>query len=332
MGNTMTLLVTGGGGYIASIVSELLIQQNYEVVTVDNFQEGNREAILPQVKLYEGDFGNKALLTKIFSENKIEAILHFAAETTIEYSMTDPQKYFQNNLVNSITLMDTMLEFGCKDVIFSSTAATFGEPEYVPIDESHPQRPINAYGESKLMFEKVLRWYHTAYGVRYNLFRYFNVAGASEKLGEAHKNESHLIPMIIQAVLGQRESFSLFGTDYPTKDGTCVRDYIHVKDLALAHILALKNLDTCPYGEYNLGNGEGFTVKEIIETVQKVTGVRVNVMETNRRAGDPAVLVASNEKAKKELGWQPKFISIDSIVQSAWNWHQRHPYGYTESY
>ncbi|MFZ5516808.1 MAG: UDP-glucose 4-epimerase GalE [Candidatus Zhuqueibacterota bacterium] len=325
----MSLLVTGGGGYIASIVSELLIQQRFDVVTVDNFQEGNREAILPQVTLYEGDFGDTLLLKRIFSENEIKAVLHFAAETTIEFSMTDPKKYFHNNLVNSIALLDTMLEFGCTDIIFSSTAATFGEPEYVPIDENHPQNPINAYGESKLMFEKVLQWYHSSYGVRYNLFRYFNVAGASEKLGEAHKNESHLIPMIIQAVLKQRESFKLFGTDYPTKDGSCVRDYIHVEDLALAHILALKNLDACPNGEYNLGNGEGFTVKEIVETVQRITGVRVNVVETDRRAGDPAVLVAGNARAKKELGWQPKYPSIHDIVKSAWEWHRRHPHGYT---
>lgn len=325
----MKLLVTGGGGYIASIVSELLLQQDHEVVTVDNFQEGNRKAILPPVKLYEGDFGNPDLLAKIFSENEIEAVLHFAAETTIEFSMTDPKKYFHNNLINSITLLDQMLEFGCKDIIFSSTAATFGEPEYVPIDEQHPQNPINAYGESKLMFEKVLQWYQSAYGIRYNLFRYFNVAGASEKLGEAHKNESHLIPMIIQAVSGQRNSFKLFGTDYPTKDGTCVRDYIHVEDLALAHILSLKNLAKCPNGDYNLGNGHGFTVKEIVETVQEITGVKINVIETNRRPGDPAVLVASNEKAKKELGWKPKYPSIESIVASAWNWHKRHPNGYS---
>lgn len=327
----MKLLVTGGGGYIGSIVCEQLINQGYDVVTVENFQEGNREAILPEVKLYEGNFGDKDLLDRIFRENQIRAVLHFAAETTIEFSMKAPAKYFQNNLVNSITLLDVMLKYDCKNFIFSSTAATFGEPEYIPIDEKHPQKPINAYGESKLMFERVLRWYYRAYGLRYNLFRYFNVAGASERLGEAHKNESHLIPMIIQTVLGQREQFYIFGNDYSTTDGTCVRDYIHVIDLAQAHILALDNLNGNPCGEYNLGNGKGFTVLEIVKVVEHVTQTKVPCVETKRRPGDPAILVASNEKAKQELDWQPKYESIESIVQSAWNWHKNHPNGYRSS-
>jgi len=324
----MALLVTGGGGYVGSIVCELLLERGKNVVIVDNFQEGNRAAILPPAKLYTGDFGDPALLEQIFTENEIEAVIHFAAETTIEFSMTDPRKYFKNNLINSMVLLDKMLMFGCKNIIFSSTAATFGEPEYVPIDEKHPQKPINAYGESKLMFEKVLQWYHRAYGLKYNVFRYFNVAGATEKLGEAHKNESHLIPMIIQTVLGQRNAFYLFGTDYPTKDGTCVRDYVHVHDLAQAHILALQNLEKIPNGEYNLGNGAGFTVREIVEMVQVISGRKVNLVEKPRRPGDPAVLVASKEKAVQELGWRPRFETIDSIIQSAWNWHSKHPYGY----
>lgn len=324
----MALLVTGGGGYVGSIVCELLLERQKNVIIVENFQEGNRAAILPPAKLYTGDFGNPALLEQIFTENEIEAVIHFAAETTIEFSMTDPRKYFKNNLMNSMVLLDKMLDFGCKNIIFSSTAATFGEPEYVPIDEKHPQKPINAYGESKLMFEKVLQWYHRAYGLKYNLFRYFNVAGATQKLGEAHKNESHLIPMIIQTVLGQRDAFYLFGTDYPTKDGTCVRDYVHVCDLAQAHILALQNLEKIPNGEYNLGNGTGFTVREIVEMVQEISSRKVNLVEKPRRPGDPAVLVASKEKAVQELGWQPRFETIESIIQSAWNWHLKHPYGY----
>lgn len=248
----MSLLITGGAGYIGSIVVEQLLKKGDEVVVIDNFQEGNRKAVLPEAKLYEGDFGNKTLLTKIFEENKIEAVLHFAGETTIEFSMTDPGLYFHNNVVNGITLLEVMRQFGCNRFIFSSTAAVFGEPLYVPIDEAHPQQPINAYGESKLMFERVLDWYHRAYGLKYNAFRYFNAAGASEKLGEAHRHESHLIPIIFQVLLGQREQMTIFGNDYSTQDGTCIRDYIHVLDLAEAHILALQNLDAHPAAEINI--------------------------------------------------------------------------------
>jgi len=298
----MSLLVTGGAGYIGSIVVEQLINRGHDVVVIDNFQEGNREALLPEVKLYEGDFGNKNLLAEIFSANDIQAVLHFAAETTIEFSMTDPGRYFHNNVVNGITLLDVMREFGCNRFIFSSTAAIFGEPQYLPIDEKHPQLPINAYGESKLMFEHILDWYHRAYGLRFNAFRYFNAAGASEKLGEAHRHESHLIPVIIQVLLGQREQITIYGNDYPTKDGTCIRDYVHVLDLAEAHILALENLDKNPAAKYNLGNGTGFSNLEVVKMVEQVSGKKVNYSLGPRRVGDPAMLVASSELAKKEFG------------------------------
>lgn len=324
----MELLVTGGGGYIGSIVCEELILQGYRVITMDNFQEGNREAILPDVTLYEGDFGDKQLLETVFSKHSIEAVLHFAAETTIEFSMTDPAKYFKNNLINGVTLLDVMLKYDCRDFIFSSTAATYGEPQYTPIDEDHPQQPINAYGESKLMFEKVLDWYHRAYNVRYNAFRYFNVAGASEKLGESHKHESHLIPLIIQTIMGKRSHLHIFGNDYDTKDGTCIRDYIHVKDLAQAHIIALKNLAKNPNDCYNLGNGSGFSVKEVVQTVEQVTDKKVLIRETTRRQGDPAVLIASSNKAKQILGWKPAYELLSVIVESAWKWHREHPDGY----
>jgi len=324
----MQLLVTGGAGYIGSVCVELLLEQGHGIVVVDNLQEGHKEAVLTGVDFYEGDFGDKELLRRIFQAHGIDGVIHFAAETTIEFSMTDPGMYFHNNLVNSITLLDVMRNHGCDRMIFSSTAATFGEPQYTPIDEKHPQKPINAYGESKLMFEKVLDWYHRAYGLRFNAFRYFNAAGASKKLGEAHRHESHLIPVIIQTVLGQRKKLQIFGDDYPTKDGTCVRDYIHVIDLAQAHIKALENLDQHPTGKYNLGNGKGFSNLEVLKMVEKITGQKVPFDKAPRRPGDPAVLVASSELALKELNWKPKYTSLEAIVKSAWQWHKAHPKGY----
>lgn len=324
----MRILVTGGAGYIGSIVVEQLLKSDHSVAVVENLQEGNRRAVLPQAKFYEGDFGDEILLDKIFQENKIDAVLHFAAETTIEFSMTDPGLYFHNNVVNGLVLLETMRKYGCHCFIFSSTAATFGEPQYVPIDEKHPQLPINAYGESKLMFEHILDWYNKAYGLKFNSFRYFNAAGASEKLGEAHKHESHLIPIIIQVALGQKEKISIFGNDYPTKDGTCIRDYVHVIDLAQAHILALENLGSRPNAKYNLGNGGGFSNLEMLRMVEKVSGKKINWEFAPRRQGDPAVLIASSDLAKRELGWKPKYDDLETIVKSAWEWHRKHPNGY----
>ena len=327
----MKILVTGGAGYIGSIVVEELLNQKHSVVVIDNLQEGHREAVLPGATFFEGDFGDAALLRDIFSRHRIDAVLHFAAETTIEFSMTDPSRYFRNNVTKGITLLDVMLKYNCNRFIFSSTAATFGEPKYTPIDERHPQEPINAYGESKLMFEKVLDWYHRAYGVKFNAFRYFNAAGASERLGEAHRHETHLIPVIIQVALGQKEKLQIFGKDYPTRDGTCIRDYIHVVDLAEAHILALENLEARPAAKYNLGNGEGFSNLEVLRMVEKVSGKKINWDFAARRPGDPAVLIASSELAQKELGWEPKFADLESIVTSAWEWHKKYPEGYGAS-
>ena len=345
----MELLVTGGAGYIGSICVELLLQQGHQVVVIDNLQEGHREAITPQAEFYEGDYGDSALLKTIFSKHRLEVVFHFAGETTIEFSMTNPSPYFHNNLVKGITLLDTMLEFECKDIIFSSTAATFGEPQYVPIDEMHPQRPINAYGESKLMFEKVLEWYHRAYSLRFNIFRYFNAAGASERLGEDHVHESHLIPLVLKAALREQvkikqesakkdftvtsnhssqKILSVYGHDYETKDGTCIRDYIHVIDLAQAHILAVANLEKRPTAQYNLGNGQGFSVLEVIETSKKITGIAIPYQFSDRRPGDPAILIASSEKIKKELNWEPKYPDLETIIKTAWEWHCKHPQGY----
>jgi len=324
------LLVTGGAGHIGSICVEELLRQGYEVVVIDNLQEGHREAVLPEVIFYEGDLGSYALLEKIFQTHSIDSVVHFAAETTIEFSMTNPALYFCNNTVNGITLLEVMRKYKCEQIIFSSTAAIFGDPQYIPIDEDHPERPINAYGESKLMFEKVLDWYHKAYGLKYSVFRYFNAAGASEKLGEAHRNESHLIPVMIQAILGHRERLQIFGNDYPTPDGTCIRDYIHVVNLTQAHIKALENLNKHPNGKYNLGNGKGYSNLEVLRMVEKVTSKKAPFEMAPRRPGDPAVLVASSELALKKLNWTPQYTKLEDIVSSAWNWHKKHPYGYVD--
>lgn len=324
----MNILVTGGAGYIGSIAVELLLEWSHHPIVLDNLQEGHRSAVPHGASFYEGDFGDCKLLRKIFAEHSIDAVLHFAAETTVEWSMSDPARYFDNNTVKSIRLLDVMRKFRCNRLVFSSTAATFGEPQYTPIDEKHPTNPINAYGESKLMFEKVLRWYHRAYGLKYVSFRYFNAAGATESLGEDHRHESHLIPLVIQAAVGKRQYVDVFGSNYPTKDGTCVRDFIHVLDLAEAHILALQRIDEIGAGFYNLGNGDGFTVLEVIRTVEEVSGRRVPYRMANRRPGDPAVLVACSEKARRELGWRPRFADLRDIVESAWRWHLAHPHGY----
>ena len=328
----MNILVTGGAGYIGSIVVEELIKKYHSVLIIDNLQEGHRESVSPTAEFYEGDVGNKKLIEKIFTEHNIDAVLHFAAETTIDYSMTDPSLYFRNNVVNGISLLDVMLKHDCKQFIFSSTAAIFGEPRYTPIDEKHHQSPVNAYGESKLMFEKVLDWYNKAYGLKFNAFRYFNAAGASEKLGEDHRHESHLIPVIINSILkqNQHEGFQIFGNDYTTRDGTCIRDYVHVLDLAQAHILGLDNLNKNPKGKYNLGNGKGFSNLEIVKTVEKVSRKKIYYSFGDRRKGDPAILVASSDLAKNELGWEPEFTNIDDIIKTAWEWHKKHPNGYNK--
>jgi len=325
----MAILVTGGAGYIGSICVEELIRLDHEVVVVDNLQEGHREAVLPEAAFYLGDIGDRFLLDRIFHDFQIETVMHFAAEATVEFSMKHPQLFFETNVAKGLVLLDVMKENGCSRIIFSSTAALFGNPLYVPIDENHPVNPINAYGESKLMFEKILDWYNYAYGLQFNSFRYFNAAGASELLGEAHKKESHLIPIILSTALGQRDKFYIFGSDYQTKDGTCVRDYLHVIDIAQAHILGLDNLEKRPKAKYNLGNGVGFTNLEVLQTVKKISGKTISYEYTGRREGDPDRLVASSQLAKDELGWKPRFETLESIIRSAWEWHSKYPDGYT---
>ncbi|MDO9529565.1 MAG: UDP-glucose 4-epimerase GalE, partial [Syntrophales bacterium] len=258
----------------------------------------------------------------------IDAVIHFAADTRVGSSMVYPSQFFNNNVVNGITLLDVMREFDCRRMIFSSTAAIYGEPQYIPVDEKHPQLPVNPYGESKLMFERILDWYHRAYGLKFNALRYFNAAGASKRFGDAKRNVTLLIPVIMQVLRGQRERLQIFGNDYPTKDGTCIRDYIHVLDLAQAHIQAMQNLEKHPSGRYNLGNGQGFSNLEVVKTVESVTGKSVPFEFAPRRPGDPAVLIASSDLAHQELGWQPKFAKLEEIVASAWEWHSKHPNGY----
>ena len=324
----MNLLVTGGAGYIGSICVEKLVGLNYQVVVVDNLKVGYRAAVNHEAIFYEGNFGDRNLLEKIFRTHNIEVVLHFAADTKVNDSMINPAQFFHNNLVNGITLIDVMLKFDCRRIIFSSTAAIFGEPLYVPIDEKHSLSPINPYGESKLMFEKILDWYHKAYGLKYNSLRYFNAAGASELLGNANPDVSLLIPVIIKVLLCKHKKLKIFGNDYPTKDGTCIRDYIHVLDLAQAHILALEQLEVNPNSKYNLGNGKGFSNLEVVKTLETVTGEKIPYEFAARRLGDPSVIVASSDLAKQELGWNPQYSNLEQIVDSAWKWHKTHHNGY----
>ena len=325
----MQILVTGGAGYIGSACVEELIRQGYKPIVIDDLSQGHKEALPREVVFYKGDFGDKDMLESIFQTHAPQAVIHFAAETLIEFSMSDPARYFKNNLINGITLLDTMSKHNCKKIIFSSTAAVFGEPKYAPIDEKHPKNPINAYGESKLMFEKILDWYGKCYDFKFNIFRYFNAAGASERLGEDHRPETHLIPLVIDAAQNGK-SLKIFGSDYPTKDGTCVRDYVHVVDLAQVHILALDNLESNGSAKYNLGNNLGHTILDVIQTVEKVSKKKVNRKISARRKGDPSELVASSKLAKKELGWKPKYESLEAIIESAWKWSLRHPQGYNK--
>ncbi|MCM8710088.1 UDP-glucose 4-epimerase GalE [Clostridium sp. SYSU_GA19001] len=326
----MSILVCGGAGYIGSHMVAALLDKGENVVILDNFQKGHRDAVIGG-KLYEGDLRDRAVLDKIFTENKIDAVIDFAADSLVGESVIEPLKYFENNVGGTLSLLRAMKDYGVKNIVFSSTAATYGEPESIPILESDKTFPTNPYGESKLAVEKVLKWCDNAYGIKYTALRYFNAAGAHEsgKIGEDHKPETHLIPLILETALGKREKIMIFGDDYKTEDGTCIRDYIHVMDLAQAHLLAVDRLrDGGESRIYNLGNGTGFSVKEVIEVARKVTGREIKAEVAPRRAGDPAVLIASSQKAVDELGWKPKYNSLETIIETAWNWHVNHPNGY----
>jgi UDP-glucose 4-epimerase len=323
----MNVFVTGGAGYIGSVCVEELLNAGHQVTVFDNLTEGHRSAVDGRAKFVEGCFSDAALILKAVRDSKAEAILHFAANALVGESMTNPSKYFRNNVANGLNLLDAAVACGVRKFVFSSTCATYGPPDRVPMTEDLPQRPINPYGESKLMFEKILLWYRQIHKLEFVAFRYFNAAGASEKFGEHHRIETHLIPNVLKVALGQAKQCEIYGTDYPTPDGTCIRDYIHIKDLAQAHILGLAPAKT---GFYNLGNGDGYSVKQVIETCEKISGVKIPAIEKPRRAGDPPKLVAAATKAITELGWKPKYPKLEDIVATAWAWHKKHPNGYAD--
>ena len=321
----MKILVTGGAGYIGSVCVEDLLNRGHNVTVFDNLTEGHKNAIDRRAKFVQGDLADKPALSDLMGTDRPEAVMHFAAKALVGESMQNPYKYFYNNVSCGLNLLHAMVENGVKRFVFSSTCATYGIPETVPIDELAPQKPVNPYGESKLIFEKILRWFDEIHGVTFASLRYFNAAGATEAFGEDHRIETHLIPCVLQVPLGKREHAQVFGTDYPTPDGSCIRDYIHVADLAQAHALALevKKSDF-----FNLGIGGGVSVLEVIDACKKVTGKDIPVVKQPRRPGDPPRLIASAGKAQEFLGWRPKFEQIEDIVSSAWSWHVRHPNGY----
>lgn len=329
----MAILVCGGAGYIGSHTVARLIEKEKEVIVVDNLQKGHRNAIPDNVKLYVADLRDKDAIEKVFADNEIEAVIDFAADSLVGESVVEPSKYYNNNMYGSMCLLEKMKEHEVKNIVFSSTAATYGEPERIPIVETDKTIPTNPYGETKLSVEKMLKWFDNAYGIKYTALRYFNAAGAhiDGHIGEDHSPESHLIPIILEVALGKRDKIYIFGDDYPTEDGTCVRDYIHVTDLADAHILALERLQKGGDSTvFNLGNGKGFSVKEVIEVARKITNRNINVEKAGRRAGDPAVLIASSDKAVKELKWNPQYNSLEKIIETAWNWHVNNPNGFSD--
>jgi UDP-glucose 4-epimerase len=321
----MKILVVGGAGYIGSICAEVLLDENHEVVIFDNLSEGHRQAVDSRATFIEGDLADRMAVQAAVSSSQPEAVMHFAASALVSESMINPSKYFRNNVANGLNLLDAMVGADVKKFVFSSTCAIFRPPGNQPIHEDLPKGPINPYGESKLAFERVLHWYDEIHGLKFVSLRYFNAAGASTRFGEHHRLETHLIPNVLKVALGQKPCVEIYGTDYETPDGTCIRDYIHIIDLAWAHILALNS----PKSEfYNLGTGGGSSVREVIDTARKITGRSIDVGERARRPGDPPRLIAASEKIKRELGWKPQFQSLEAIIESAWKWHQKFPHGY----
>ena len=329
----MSILVLGGAGYIGSHAVDQLINKGYEVIVVDNLLTGHKAAVHPDARFYEGDIRDKTFLKSVFEKETIEGVLHFAASSLVGESVEKPLKYFNNNVYGMQVLLEVMHEFDVKNIVYSSTAATYGEPKEFPITESTPTNPKNPYGESKLMMEKMMKWCDNAYGMRYVALRYFNVAGAKSdaSIGEDHTPETHLVPIILQVALGQREALAIYGDDYDTPDGTCVRDYVQVEDLIAAHILALEYLKAGNESNFfNLGSNQGYSVQEMLEAAREVTGKEIPAKIAPRRAGDPSRLVASSAKAQAILGWQPKFTDVKEIIKTAWEWHVSHPNGYEE--
>ena len=324
----MNLLVTGGAGYIGSVVVTQLLRAGHRVTVLDDLSHGHRRAVRPGAELVVADLSDRKALVDLFNSRHFDAVLHFAGLIEAGESMRSPETFFRNNTAATLTLLEAMLAHKVDRIVFSSTAALYGDPERTPIEETDRLRPTNVYGESKLMVEQMLAWFHRIHGLRFASLRYFNAAGAVEELGEDHRPETHLIPIVLGVAMGKRDKVSIFGTDYKTPDGTCIRDYIHIEDLASAHLLALDALERSGELIYNLGNGHGFSVRQVIEAARKVTGHPIQLVEAPRRAGDPAVLVASSEKIKRELGWKPKYPQLEPILKSAWDWHRANPSGY----
>jgi UDP-glucose 4-epimerase len=325
----MNVLVTGGAGYIGSVMTERLVMAGHQTVVYDSLELGHRQAVDPNAIFVQGFIQDKEKLIQTFRQHQIEAVIHMAAYAMVGESVKNPQKYFSNNFIGGLNLLDAMLEAEVKKIVFSSTCATYGMPEKMPITEDTPQMPVNPYGESKLAFERALKWYDEAYGIRFACMRYFNAAGATARCGEDHAPESHIIPNVLRVALGQASHVNIFGEDYPTPDGTCIRDYVHLIDLAEAHILALKVIEE-KSRIYNLGYSNGYSVAEVVEMARQVTGRRIPTERAPRRPGDPPVLIANSDKATMELGWMPQHSELDQIIQSAWQWHLSHPNGYSD--
>jgi len=330
MSNKKSVLLVGGAGYVGSATTEQLVARGYHAVVLDNLYQGHRNAIHPEADFVEGSIADENFLEELFARIKFFGVMDFAGEPLVEFSMTDPNRYFQANVVDGLKLLNAMVKHGVERFVFSSTSAIYGEPEQIPMSETHRKDPGNSYGESKLIFEQILKWFHRIHNLRSVCFRYFNAAGATEVYGEDHRPETHLIPLVLQVALGQRESVKIFGSDYPTKDGTCVRDYTHILDLAQAHIAGLENADRLGHDAFNLGNGDGYTVQEVIQAARDVTGHPIPTILADRRAGDVSKMVASSDKAKSVLGWNPKHPKIHQILETAWKWHVRNPEGYAE--
>lgn len=326
----MNILLTGGAGYLGSIVAAQLLHKGHRVAVYDNLARGSLSAIPDNAHVIVGDLADAQKLGEAFRASSPEVVMHFAAFIDASESMKVPERYFRNNTANALVLLETMIEHGVKQFVFSSSAGVYGDPEQNPIDEASALRPINPYGESKLLIERMLEWFHLIHGLRYASLRYFNAAGAAGDLGEDHRPESHLIPLALQVALGQRPHVWIYGTDYPTRDGTCIRDYVHVLDLAAAHLLVLEALSQRKKLIYNVGSGCGFSVREVIESARRVTGHPIPSVDSLPRPGDPPILVASAKKIQEELGWSPRYPELDVIVRTAWEWHKRHPYGYAE--
>ncbi len=323
----MKIFVVGGAGYIGSVCAELLLDEGHDVSIFDNLTEGHRRAVDSRADFFQGELADRGQIQAALSSARPNAVMHFAANALVGESMRDPSKYFRNNICNGLNLLDAMIATRIQRIVFSSTCAIFGLPEGVPIEETTPARPVNPYGESKLAFEKILQWYDRIHGLKFVSLRYFNAAGATKNFGEDHRQETHLIPNVLKVALGQKPNVEIYGTDYETPDGTCVRDYIHIVDLAQAHILAL---DAPNSAFYNLGTGGGSSVREVVAACAEVTGRKIATIEKPRRPGDPPRLIASSEKIKSELGWEPQFQSVDTIIESAWKWHQKFPHGYED--